>query len=359
MVDEVDICNRALQMAAARSTITALDDGTNEANNCNLLFEEIRDQVLSMAWWNFARKTKQMNLFKAAPGTPEAWFPRFSPNAQAIAPTFTNLWFDWLPAPPWLYAYQYPIDCIQFRYLTPQPSGDVLGVPIFSTPAMTYFPSALSRPERFITAIAPTNDGADIQGITNANPAVVTAAGHGATTSDYVWLTGVNGMSEINYVGAQQATVIDTSHFSIPVDTTNYGVFGPPNYPINSGVVVNLSSDQVDRSVILTNTAMAIGNYTKRVDDLDLWSAQARQALISALAGYLAIPLSGDKSLANMLVQQANRVIAEARASDGNEGYTVQDTLPDWIAVRSGMQLLGSSDLGILYNPYPPLFSVS
>jgi hypothetical protein len=363
MVDDVSVCNRALQMLGGRdniSSLTAAQDDSEEAANCRLIYDQIRDQVLSMAWWNFARKTKQLNLVKAAPGTPEAWSPSFSPNNQGT-PAVATLWFDWLPAPPWLYAYQYPTDCIQFRYLTPQPSGNVLGTPIFSTPSMTYYPSILSRAERFITATATTNDLIDIQGITNSNPAIITAAGHAMITNQYAWITGVNGMPEINTIGAVQVTAIDANHISIPVNTTNFGVFGPPNYVINSGTICNLSSNQVNRNIILTNTATPIGNYTMRITDLNVWGAQAVQALVSALAGYLAIPLTSDRNLAVFLIRQANDVILAARASDGNEGYTVQDSLPDWIAARSGYSAAGA-DLsygGMLYSPYPPLFSIS
>lgn len=63
-----------------------------------------------------------------------------------------------------------------------------------------------------------------ITAITNANPGQVTATGHGYTTGDQLWLTGIQGTTELNgqYV---TITVLDADSFTIGVDTTAYGAY--------------------------------------------------------------------------------------------------------------------------------------
>lgn len=336
-------------MLGSRSNIAALSDGSEEAQNCSMLFEDIRDQILSMAWWNFARRTTSLNMVKAAPGTPEAWLPG----------TFNiTRWFDSIPPAPWLYEYQYPSDCIQFRYMTLQPSNNTSAVPIFSTPAASYYPSSINTPQRFNVVTDTVNPTKTIQNISRSNPCVVTAAAHGLANSAPVWITSVGGMEEINRIGAQSVTVLSANTFSIPIDSTNFSAYGPLDYQANNGIVVLLTVP-TRQNTLVTNASSAIGTYTMQETDLNLWGAQARQALTSALAGFLALPLSGDKNLTEKLINQANMHILSARASDGNEGYTVQDNLPDWIAVRSGYSMTEPSYAGMFYAPYPPLFAVS
>jgi Flp pilus assembly protein TadG len=53
-----------------------------------------------------------------------------------------------------------------------------------------------------------------ISGITRASPGVVTANGHGLATNDYVWISGVNGMTQINN-RAYRAVRIDANKVSL------------------------------------------------------------------------------------------------------------------------------------------------
>ena len=71
---------------------------------------------------------------------------------------------------------------------------------------------------------------------------------------------------------------------------------------------------------------------------MDTWS--------KILGAELVIPLSGDKNLAKLAIQEANANIIQARVGDGNEGFTVNDVTPDWIRIRG----IGSS--GIFSGPY-------
>lgn len=67
MVSEVDICNNALLKVRAK-TITALDQlDSNEALSCNIMYPQMRDDVLAAHPWNFAIKQINLNPDAAAP----------------------------------------------------------------------------------------------------------------------------------------------------------------------------------------------------------------------------------------------------------------------------------------------------
>jgi hypothetical protein len=65
MTSVVDICNIALQKLGA-SRIVSLTQDTDNARECNLLYEQARDSELRAHPWNFAIKRAQL----AASGTP-------------------------------------------------------------------------------------------------------------------------------------------------------------------------------------------------------------------------------------------------------------------------------------------------
>lgn len=336
MPTDVEVCNSALALMGARDTISALNDGSNEANNCNLIFARVRNQVLEKAPWTFARRTNLLNLIKAAPGVPE------SPIQGAAQ------WIPSYPAPPWLYEYQYPSDCGFMRYITPQLGAQISGVPIFSTPQYTYFPNGSGRPVKFVSATDLVGPIKAITGITKANPAVVTALAHGFSNGQQVYITGVIGMTQVNgRLFTIAGATTDTFQLS-GENSSDYTTY------VQGGVAVNQTQTQTRTRVLLANAPNAIGTYNMVVDDLNQWNENAIQALISALAAFLVIPLSGDKNLMRMLVEQANSFISSARTEDANEGLGFQETLPDWLAIRDSY----SYDEPPYFNPWPDLFSV-
>lgn len=258
MSSDTEVANLALAKIGTRSTIASLSEDSNEARAINLIYANTRDQVLGMAFWNFARKTANLGVLKVAPG--------------AIGSTSTggNVWSpDW-PPPGWLYEYAYPSDCIQMRFVSPQlttgfSSAD--GVPIFGSAVTTGMP----------------------------------------------------------YWGAAAV------RFEVATDSIN----------------------DIQQNVILTNQYQAIGVYTVRITNPDLWSAQFIEALAAALAGRVAMQLTGDKALVSAMFQYANSVLLQARATDGNEGLTIQSSTPDWIQFRD---LGGYGEFGPWISPYNPLF---
>ena len=259
MPSEVSICNRALQAIGTRTSIAALSEQSIEARNCNLIYTDTRDEVLQMAYWNFAQKTDYLALLKSAPSTPS--------NPASTA----NQWSTAYPSPPWLYEYAYPTDCIQMSRIVQQIQNTYVGTPF-----------------------------------TNAGP------------NGYPFMVGPG------------------APFRISTDTDANGQ---------------------QKNVILTNQYQAIGIYTMRVVDPNLFGAQFVEALVQALAAKLAIALTGQIQLANLKFQSANVVITAARASDGNEGLTVIDNMPDWITIREDEANLWGVGVGYI-APFGPLYGI-
>lgn len=255
MASEVSICNRALQAIGTRTSIAALTESSVEARNCNLIYEDTRDEILQMAYWNFAQKTAYLSLLKSAPGTPS--------NTTSTA----TAWSTDFPPPPWLYEYAYPSNCLAVSRIIQQIQNYYIGTPYTSAGSSTY-PYAI---------------------------------GPG-------------------------------SPFEVTTDT-------------------DTNDEQIN--VVLTNEYQAIARYTMRVENPQNFGAQFVEALVQALAAKLALALSGQVAMANMKFAQANAIIAEARASDGNEGLTVIDSTPDWISIRE------DCNFGVATGfiaPYGPLY---
>ncbi len=94
----------------------------------------------------------------------------------------------------------------------------------------------------------------------------------------------------------------------------------------------NAQGQQVN--VLLANLPQAIAVYTMDVINESLWDSAFQEAMVFGLASRFAMTIAGDKTLARMVAQQAMAAVAGARASDGNEGLTVDQFLPDWLRVR-------------------------
>lgn len=258
MSSDTEVANLALAKIGTRSTIASLTEDSNEARAINLIYANTRDQVLGMAFWNFARKTANLGVLKIAPG------------AMGSTSAGGNVWSpDW-PPPGWLYEYAYPADCIQMRFISPQFSNNVGvdGIPVFGNAVTTVAPYA-------------------------------TAAARFEVATDSI-------------AGNQQ-------------------------------------------NVILTNVYQAIGVYTLRVTNPDLWGSQFIEALAAAIAGRVAMQLTGDKQLVSAMFTYANSVLLQARTADGNEGLTIQDSTPDWIQSRD---LGGYGNYGPWIAGFNPLFAV-
>lgn len=89
-----------------------------------------------------------------------------------------------------------------------------------------------------------------------------------------------------------------------------------------------------DSNVLLTNQPQAILVYTKRITNPNLFDAGFLDAFALYLASRITFQLTGDRQLARDIFNRADALSKAARASNGNEGITVIDSVPDWIRVR-------------------------
>ena len=89
-------------------------------------------------------------------------------------------------------------------------------------------------------------------------------------------------------------------------------------------------------SVILTDQSQAQLNYIVNQPIPAIWDSQFEAAFVAALAAFLVPALSMNMPLMQMQIGIAERLIAEARSGDANEGSNTQDNSPDWIRARSG-----------------------
>lgn len=103
--DILSICNRALLSVGARTQVSSINpsDGSVEANSLSVLFTPTFEALARSAHWNCLGREVALDLLMAASGTPE------NPNGTTLP----------VPPIPWLYAYAYPSDCLDVRYIVP------------------------------------------------------------------------------------------------------------------------------------------------------------------------------------------------------------------------------------------------
>lgn len=115
-------------------------------------------------------------------------------------------------------------------------------------------------------------------------------------------------------------------------------VNNPTGYGINAQYEVAYGTDSFGNpaEIILTNLSQAQGIYTVNQPNPQFWDSLFQQAFVASLAAYLVPALSLDKSLMQMQIAIAERLIAQARAMDANEGVITQEREASWIAARGG-----------------------
>jgi hypothetical protein len=110
-MDETALLNDALAQAGGCSSITAIDDGSHEANQCQIFYPALRDGLLRAHFWNFAVKWVELAQDTPAPTIGYAYSytipPDFlrlkdyagaSPSSASVVPyTLQNLGFQYLP----------------------------------------------------------------------------------------------------------------------------------------------------------------------------------------------------------------------------------------------------------------------
>lgn len=121
----VSACSQALLQIGTRATIASLNEGSTEANACNILYTPTFEMLARSAPWNCLRKQATLTLLAAAQGTPE------NPDGTTLP----------LPPTPWLYSYSVPSDSLQVRFIVPSfPNQTVSGVTPLTTASVTAGP---------------------------------------------------------------------------------------------------------------------------------------------------------------------------------------------------------------------------
>lgn len=233
--DQLSIVNRALLGIGARAQVSSISpsDGSTEGDAGAVLFTPTFEALARTAHWNCIRKQAVLSLIAAAQGTPE------NPNGTTLP----------IPPTPWLYAYQYPSDCLNMRFLIPS------------------FPA------------------------------------------------GLGGVPQTTYNNAAGSMLPNSGQIPFQVSLSNDN-FGNPI------------------TIVLANQSQAQAVYTANVPNPSIWDSLFQQAMVSALGAFFVPALNMNSQLMDRAISQAENMISTARAADGNEGVTVMDHVPDWIARR-------------------------
>jgi hypothetical protein len=102
----------------------------------------------------------------------------------------------------------------------------------------------------------------------------------------------------------------------------------------------------------LTNQTQAQAVYTVNQPNPIIWDSLFQEAMVRSLAAFLVPALSLNLALMSAAIKAAEGMISQARVSDGNEGVTVMDHLPDFISARGynpGL-LVGYNNQGYIYG---------
>lgn len=333
MTTEVDIINRALLMTGLQKRINSRAQDSAEAQAANLIFEDVRDDLLRMAPWNCGLNTANLTYITSAPGTPENTSPT------------TATWQRGQPSPPWAYEYQYPIDCLRACWMVAAAQTGYAGVPI--TTAVTGGAPSFwcGLPIRFRVAI---------DQFLPVTAAAVVAAGAGYAVGDLITLPyGAAGSAPIGAPAVLRVlTLAGSGVATVEPVTQIYGSTIPQGgsyFQAQTGTIAQSSTTGsgtgatfsltfgaalVDQRVILTNQEYPTLAYVRRVTDPNVMDETFQDAWTSVLGSRLVFSLTGEKDLANSLIKRANNIIEEARKNDGNEGLTINNVTPDWIRVR-------------------------
>lgn len=144
--------------------------------------------------------------------------------------------------------------------------------------------------------------------------------------------------------------VLQQSNGQTPV-LSNMNLAPPPfldRVAIPFIIAIDTDSDDNEIKVLLTNWQQAQLVYTAAVTNPDLWDSQFVTAFVAVLAAFFVNPLNRNAQLAGEQIQIAKGMIDAARISDGNEGPSTIDHVPDWISARGWPGLLDATASGWL-----------
>ena len=279
-------------------------------------------------------ENRELAYVTSAPGTPE--------NTSAA----TLLWAPGQPSPPWAYEYQYPVDCIRACWIIPSTqTGYAGGVPVttavtggapsfwagppikFRTQTDTFYPVTAAAVASGGTGAA-VGDIITLAGYPQGNPPIGAPA--------QLQVTGIGGGGAITSVSVVsvlpfESTPVGGSYFAVQPNPVAQG----STTGSGTGATFNLTQGPAaPQRVILCNQEFSTLVYVQDVLDPNLMDDAFQEAFVLILGAGLTIPLTGDKKLAQMAIQEANSLIMLARTMDANEEFIINDVTPDFIRIR-------------------------
>lgn len=139
-----------------------------------------------------------------------------------------------------------------------------------------------------------------------------------------------------------------SNSFSVPPDMLrprNLVSFG--RFTLTTRALAQLAINANEETPILV--------YTRRQVNIALWDSALQMAVVYGLAANIAKPITGKRSLAKDLIEQANALIIEAQVGAANSDDNFIEAIPDWLQARG---CLNFSQTKFVY-PHGTLLSVS
>lgn len=110
----------------------------------------------------------------------------------------------------------------------------------------------------------------------------------------------------------------------------------------------------LSQNLLMTNVALATLVYSRRSDEVHLWTPGQRMATIYGLAAHIAGPLSGNNQLKALNLQLANNLLEQAQSGAANAQQYQLDVMPAVFAARGAIDF--RSETRFLY-PVGNLFA--
>lgn len=131
--------------------------------------------------------------------------------------------------------------------------------------------------------------------------------------------------------------LVQDTQLAVPVMTgSNLANFPPVEANVAVPFVIAIDEDAGGNQikVLLSNWPQAQLVYTAFIANCDLWDSEFLTAAVASVASFIAPALQFKESFMAQQIAIAKSLIIGARISDGNEGPSTVDHVPDFIQVR-------------------------
>lgn len=88
------------------------------------------------------------------------------------------------------------------------------------------------------------------------------------------------------------------------------------------------------QKVLSSNAENGALVYSTHLTDVATWNPELQMAIVYGLAANICMPITGKRSRALDLRNQANELITMARVSAANASNELHESMPDWITMR-------------------------